>query len=379
MFTRFTKLTDVADDSIFLFGARQTGKTTLIKSLFPHARYYDLLQSNEYERLSRSPWLLREELENVVTDEPIIIDEIQKIPALLDEVHWLIANKGLRFILTGSSARKLRRGGANLLGGRALWNQLFPLVSAEIDDFDLDKAINNGMLPRHYLADNAKKRLQGYVGVYLKEEIMAESVVRNLPSFSRFLEAAALTSGEMVVYNNIANDCGVSAKTVKEYFNILVDTMFGYYVPAYSKTVKRRLIQAPRFYLFDVGVTNYLLKRGRLEQGSPEYGHALEQLLILEMLAYLNYTDSEAELSYWRTSSNIEVDAVLGDAKVAIEIKSTKEAQSKDMKGLKVFSEEHPQARLILVSHDARPRLHNGVEVMPVKYFLSQLWSGKIV
>ena len=379
MFTRFTKLSDVADDSIFLFGARQTGKTTLIKSLFPHARYYDLLQSNEYERLSRSPWVLREELENVVTDEPIIIDEIQKIPALLDEVHWLIANKGLRFILTGSSARKLRRGGANLLGGRALWNQLFPLVSAEIDDFDLDKAINNGMLPRHYLASNAKKRLQGYVGVYLKEEIMAESVVRNLPSFNRFLEAAALTSGEMVVYNNIANDCGVSAKTVKEYFNILVDTMFGYYVPAYSKTVKRRLIQAPRFYLFDVGVTNYLLKRGRLEQGSPEYGHALEQLLILEMLAYLNYTDSEAELSYWRTSSNIEVDAVLGDAKVAIEIKSTKEAQSKDTKGLKVFSEEHPQARLILVSHDARPRLHNGVEVMPVKYFLSQLWSGKIV
>ena len=378
MFTRFTKLSDVADDSIFLFGARQTGKTTLIKSLFPHARYYDLLQSNEYERLSRSPWLLREELENVVTDEPIIIDEIQKIPALLDEVHWLIANKGLRFILTGSSARKLRRGGANLLGGRALWNQLFPLVSAEIDDFDLDKAINNGMLPRHYLASNAKKRLQGYVGVYLKEEIMAESVVRNQPSFNRFLEAAALTSGEMVVYNNIANDCGVSAKTVKEYFNILVDTMFGYYVPAYSKTVKRRLIQAPRFYLFDVGVTNYLLKRGRLEQGSPEYGHALEQLLILEMLAY-NYTDSEAELSYWRTSSNIEVDAVLGDAKVAIEIKSTKEAQSKDTKGLKVFSEEHPQARLILVSHDARPRLHNGVEVMPVKYFLSQLWSGKIV
>lgn len=235
------------------------------------------------------------------------------------------------------------------------------------------------MLPRHYLAVNAKKRLQGYVGVYLKEEIMAESIVRNLPSFSRFLEAAALTSGEMVVYNNIANDCGVSAKTVKEYFSILVDTMLGYYVPAYSKTVKRKLIQAPRFYLFDVGVTNYLLKRGHLENGSPEYGHVLEQFVILEMTAYLHYTDSEEALSYWRTSSNIEVDAILGDAKVAVEIKSTKEARPKDMKGLKAFSEEHPQARLILVSQDANPRVHDGIEIMPVKYFLSQLWSGKIV
>lgn len=278
-----------------------------------------------------------------------------------------------------SSARKLRRSGVNLLGGRALWNRLFPLVSAEIQDFDLDRALNNGMLPRHYLAVNAKKRLQGYVGVYLKEEIMAESIVRNLPSFSRFLEAAALTSGEMVVYNNIANDCGVSAKTVKEYFSILVDTMLGYYVPAYSKTVKRKLIQAPRFYLFDVGVTNYLLKRGHLENGSPEYGHVLEQFVILEMTAYLHYTDSEEALSYWRTSSNIEVDAILGDAKVAVEIKSTKEARPKDMKGLKAFSEEHPQARLILVSQDANPRVHDGIEIMPVKYFLSQLWSGKIV
>lgn len=219
-----------------------------------------------------------------------------------------------------SSARKLRRSGVNLLGGRALWNRLFPLVSAEIQDFDLDRALNNGMLPRHYLAVNAKKRLQGYVGVLL-----------------------------------------------------------GYYVPAYSKTVKRKLIQAPRFYLFDVGVTNYLLKRGHLENGSPEYGHVLEQFVILEMTAYLHYTDSEEALSYWRTSSNIEVDAILGDAKVAVEIKSTKEARPKDMKGLKAFSEEHPQARLILVSQDANPRVHDGIEIMPVKYFLSQLWSGKIV
>lgn len=376
---RFTKLTDAQDDTIFLFGARQTGKTTLIKTLFPNARYYDLLQSNEYERLNRNPWLIREELQNYEGNEVVIIDEIQKIPAILDEVQWLIVNKGIRFVLTGSSARKLRRGGANLLGGRALWNQLFPLVSAEIDDFDLGKAVNDGMLPRHYLTNNAKKRLQGYVGVYLQEEIIAESVVRNLPSFNRFLEVAALTSGEMVVYNNIAADCGVSAKTIKEYFNILVDTMFGYFIPAYSKVIKRKLIQAPRFYLFDVGVTNYLMKRHHLESGSPEFGHALEQFIILELIAYLHYTNNENQLSYWHTCSNIEVDAILGDAKVAIEIKSTREAQSKDTKGLKAFSEEHPEARLILISQDVYPRLHNGIEIMPVTHFLKQLWSGTII
>jgi predicted AAA+ superfamily ATPase len=329
--------------------------------------------------LNRRPALLRDELLGCEEKELIIIDEIQKIPQLLDEVHWLIVNKNLRFILSGSSARKLRRTGANMLGGRALWNVLYPLVSAEIPDFNLIRAVNNGMLPRHYLVENARKRLQAYVGIYLREEIKAEALVRNLSSFNRFLEAAASTNGEMVNYQNIATDCGVSANTVREYFSILTDTMLGYMIPAFRKTVKRRLVQAPRFYYFDVGIVNYLLNRKNLLPGSADFGHAFEHFIVQEIIAYLGYSDNENALSYWRTSGGVEVDAILGDARVAIEIKSTPEIQVRHLKGLSTFAAEHPQARLLAVSLDPNFRLTNGVEVMPVGYFLKQLWAGKIV
>ena len=378
MISRFLKLQDAEYDSVFFFGARQTGKTTLLKQLFPKARYYDLLLSEEFGRFSRHPELLREELLELPVGELVIIDEIQKIPALLDEVHWLMVNRDLRFILTGSSARKLKRSGANLLGGRAIVNNLFPLVSAELEDFDIDRAINNGLIPRHYLVKDASKRLQGYIGTYLKVEIMDEALVRNLPSFSRFLEAAALSSGEMLVYNNIAADCGVSAVTVKSYFEILTDTLFGYYVPAYTKVVKRKLIQAPKFYLFDVGVTNCLMHRGHLQQGSPEYGHAFEHLVMQELVAYLGYQQRLGELSYWRTGSGIEVDAVLGDAAVGIEIKSSVEVRDSQLKGLRSFGEDYPQARLVAVSLDPYRRRKENIEIIPVREFLSDLWAGKV-
>ena len=378
MIDRYLTLSDANEDSIFFFGARQTGKTTLLKQLFPSARYYDLLKSNEFERLSRSPYLLREELQDCPENELVIIDEIQKLPVLLDEVHWLIVNCNLRFILTGSSARKLRRTGVNLLGGRALVNYLFPLVSTELNDFDLNRALNNGMIPRHYLITDASKRLAGYVGVYLQTEIIQEALVRNLPSFNRFLEAAALTDGEMVVYSNIAADCGVSTVTVKSYFEILADTLFGFYVPAYTKTIKRKLIQAPKFYLFDVGVTNYLLKRGHLKQGSPEYGHAFEHFIIQELRAYLGYNGKQDALSYWRTGSGIEIDAVLGDAEVGLEIKSSTEVKGHQLKGLLSFGQDYPNARLIIVSLDLNPRRKDNIEIMPYKDFLKELWLGKI-
>lgn len=379
MFTRFFKMQDAESESIFLWGARQTGKSTLLKKLFPDAHYIDLLKADEFERFNRRPELLREQLTLVPEGVLIIIDEVQKIPQLLDEVHWLMTNKNLRFILCGSSARKLKRSGANLLGGRALRNVLHPLVSAEIPDFDIHRAINNGLLPRHYLVENAQKRLQAYVGDYLQEEIRAEALTRNLSSFTRFLEVAALSCGEMLNYNNIASECGVSAPTVKEYFSILEETMIGYTVPAFVKTIKRRVILAPRFYYFDVGLTNYLLKRRDLRQGSPEFGKAFEQLIIQELVAYLSYTENENRLAYWRTVSGYEVDAVLGDAQVAIEIKSTTELQSHHTKGLKAFSEEHPQARLLAVTFDPNPRLMNGIEVLPAKMFLEKLWKGEIV
>ena len=285
MLQRILQLNDVKDDSLFLWGPRQTGKSTLLKTLFPEAPYYDLLKSEEYTKYKLKPSLLREECEMLDAGSVVIIDEVQKIPALLDEVHWLIVNCDIHYIRCGSSARKLRREGANLLGGRALRKTMHPLVSAEIPDFDIDKAVNGGMLPRHYLVANPQKRLQAYIGDYLQQEIIAEALVRNLDSFTRFMEVAALSDGEMVNYTKIASECGVSSKTVKEYFAILDETLVGFSVPAYSKVVKRRVQVSPKFYYFDVGVANYLLRRSNLKRGTAEYGHAFEHLIIQEIVA----------------------------------------------------------------------------------------------
>ena len=371
------------EDSIFLWGARQTGKSTLLMQRFPEAKYYDLLESDLYERFRRQPSLLRNELSMIDSKTLIIIDEIQKIPELLDEVHWLMSRRNMRFVLSGSSARKLRKCGANLLGGRAIRQQLFPFVSAEIPDFNLSRAINNGMLPRHYLIENPAKRLQAYVGDYLREEIKEEALTRNIASFSRFLETAAINDGEILNYNNIATDCGVSAPTVKEYFSILEETLIGYTLPAYTKTVKRRMIQASKFYIFDIGVVNYLTHRKNLQPGSIDYGHALEHLIVQEIMAYLSYTESELQVAYWRTASGFEVDIVISEPysneiKCAIEVKSCQEVQNRHLKGLRALHEEHPQCRLVCISHDMAPRMtEDGIEIWPVEDFLKQQWNGK--
>jgi predicted AAA+ superfamily ATPase len=377
-FVRVQKIVDAQEDSVFLWGARQVGKSTLVKSVYPNAKIYDLLKSDEYTRLLRRPQLLREELLSFGEETLVVIDEIQKIPQLLDEVHWLIVNRGIRFILCGSSARKLKRIGTNLLGGRAMSVKLYPLVSAEIPDFDLVRGINHGMLPRHYLAANPKKRLEAYIGTYLKEEIQDEAVVRQLAAFNRFLDVAAQSNGEIINYKNIAQDCGVSAVTVKEYFAILQQTLIGYMLPAFTDSKKRRAITAPKFYYFDVGVANHLLHRSNLQQGSVDFGHAFEHLMIQELIAYLSYSESDEHLSYWRTASGYEVDVVIGNGRVAIEFKSSEEVQSKHTKGLKAFSEEYADARLIVVSMDVNPRMLNGVEILPAMDFLKLLWAGKI-
>lgn len=378
MLSRKINLSDVENDSVFLWGARQTGKSTLLKMIFPDTFYVDLLKSDEFERYNRRPSLLREELNLLPENELVIIDEIQKIPSLLDEVHWLITNRNLRFVLSGSSARKMRRSGANLLGGRAVRKYLYPFVSSEIPDFDIVRACNNGMLPRHYLVADATNRLHAYVGDYLQEEIKAEALTRNLSTFSRFMEIAALSNGEIVNYNNIASECGVSSPTVKEYFSILEETLIGYTIPTFTRKVKRRVIKSPKFYYFDVGVANFLLKRTYMHPGSPEFGHAFEHFIMQEIIAYLGYCKPLEGVTYWRTSSGYEVDAILGNAEVAIEIKSTEEVQSHHTKGLKAFSEEFPDAKLIIVSMDKKPRLLNKIEVYPVLSFLDKLWRQEI-
>lgn len=369
----------INDESVFLFGARQTGKTTLLKKQFPNAIYFDLLQTDVLNRFRQRPALLRESLEQANEGSLVIIDEIQQIPELLNEIHWLITNKQIRFILCGSSARKLKRQGVNTLGGRAVPQYLFPFVSCEIPDFNIDRAVNSGMIPRHYMKENPASLLKAYVGVYLREEIQAESLVRNLTGFSRFLEIAAMTDGEIVNYLNIASDCGVSANTVKEYFQILEDTLVGYMIPAFTKKAKRKVVQSPRFYLFDVGVTNYLLGRTNLRRGTTDYGHAFEHIVIQELVAYLNYTDNPNKLSYWRTYTQVEVDVILGEAKVAIEIKSAEEVLPKHLKGLKSFADEHPDCRRIIVSLDRFNRVVDGIEHIYVYDFFKKLWSHDII
>ena len=379
MINRILNLDNEHNDSTFVWGARQVGKTTLIRETYPDAIFYDLLQAKDFERLLRNPSLLGEELAMLGSNDMVVIDEVQKIPQLLDEVHSLIFRKNIRFILSGSSPRKLKRYGANLLGGRALKSILYPLVSAEIPDFDIHKAVRYGTLPRHYLIADPWKRLGAYIGVYLNEEIREEALSRNLRIFSRFMEMAAFSNGEILVYKNIAQDCGIDYRTVKDYFEILVDTLVGYIVPSFTRTQKRRSIQAPKFYYFDVGVANYLRNRRNVQLGSVDFGQAFEHFIIQELTAYLGYNEKTEQLSYWRTSSGYEVDAIIGDGRIAIEIKSVEETQSRHLKGLKAFREEFPECRLIAVSFDARPRIVNDVEVYPATEFLKKLWNHEIV
>ncbi len=378
MYHRVFNIEEQLDEGMFLFGARQVGKSTLLKERFPHAIYYDLLKSNVRRRLKRNPETFREALASKPAGTLVVVDEIQKVPDLLDEVHWLMVNKGLFFILSGSSARKLKRSGANTLGGRAEPRTLFPLVWPEVDDFEIDRAVQNGMIPRHYMVADATDRIEGYVDVYLKEEIQEEALVQDIDVFSRFMEVAAISDGEMINYENIASDCGIAAKTVKAYFQILKDTLIGYEIPAYRKVIKRRLVQAPRFYYFDVGLTNYLLGRNSLKRGTADYGHAFEHYVIQEIIAYKGYSRSREIISYWHTYTHIEVDIIIGDAKVAVEIKSCEEVKTKHKSGLKAFKEEHPDARLILVSLDPITRISDDIELLYVTDFFKMLWDGEI-
>jgi len=381
MFDRVLSFDRVAKQSCFLWGARQTGKSTLLRRRFPAALFYDLLLASEFRRLSANPGLLREEcIAAGRKSGPIIIDEIQKLPALLDEVHSLISREGFRFILCGSSARKLIRGGGNLLGGRAVRLELFPLTSAEIPGFSLDRALNHGLLPSHYLSDDSGPLLEAYVGEYLKEEILAESLTRNLPAFQRFLEVASLSNGQVVNFASIARDVGLSAPGVRGYFEILVDTLIGCWVPAWRKRAKRRVVESPRFYFFDMGLVNELAHRGPLRPGSAEYGAVFEHFIFMELRAYAGYRAGRVPIAYWHTASGFEVDFVLGDAALAIEVKSAENPTSDHLKGLRAWKEEQKKSRCLLVCRAPRARkTEDGIEVMPWPSFLKQLWAGDLL
>ena len=371
--------------SAFLWGARKTGKSTYLKERFPDSLVYDFLKTDLFFEVSKNPAVLRERIlakDSKVLGKPIILDEVQKVPQVLDEVHWLIENKGLRFILCGSSARKLKRGHANMLGGRAWRYELFPLVSQEIGKVDLLRALNHGMIPLHYLQDDTdcKKSLGAYIQDYLREEVFAEGLTRNIPAFSRFFDAFGYSHGEVTNYCNIARDCGIDSKTVKEYYQILVDTLLAVRVEPFKKKQSRQVItKASKYYMFDVGVAGFLTKRYLAEQRGTEFGKAFEHFMLMEMVAYKSYSGGDFAINFWRTKTGLEVDFVIGEGETAIEIKSSGRIDGKDLNGLDAFVRTYSPKRSIVVCNEKEKRIHSKIELLPWQVFLEQLWAGKII
>ncbi|MFI4918549.1 MAG: ATP-binding protein [Legionellales bacterium] len=390
MFDRIMKIQIPEKQSFFLWGARQTGKSSYLATHYPDSLSYDLLDTQLLLLFTQSPHLLREQLLKQSKDKlklPVIIDEIQKVPDLLNEIHLLIEKHQLQFILCGSSARKLKTQATNLLGGRAWIYHFYPLVYPEIPDFDLLRALQHGLLPKHYLSapEFIQKHLQSYINVYLTDEIRNEGLVRNLAGFARFLETAGLCNNEMINMSNIARDCHVSRNTVEGYFQILIDTMLGTFIYPYHQKVKRDLLVAtPKFYFFDVGVANYLAKREVLQLKGDAAGKSLEHYILMELMAYRGLQQKRFDIHYWRTKTGLEVDFILGDASVAIEVKISGQVHAQDLRGLIAFCEEHPETQALVVSQDLAPRKlvindKIAIDILPWRCFVTQLWAHEVI
>lgn len=381
-YKRVLKIELPQKQSAFLWGARKTGKSTYLKENFKESVYIDFLLTDLMYEYTIRPSTLRERL--LVNEQakkiPVILDEVQKVPGILDEVHWLIENTEMNFILCGSSARKLIKNQSNLLGGRAWRYEMFPLVYPEVDDYNLLQALTRGLIPSHYTQTQYKKSLKAYCNDYLKEEVFNEGLTRNIPAFSRFFESLGYSHGEMTNYANIARECGIDAKTVKEYYQILIDTLLGYFVLPYKKNQNRQVItKTPKFYLFDVGIAGYLTKRHLTELKGEQFGRAFEHLIFLEINAYRSLNDLDFPINYWRTKTGIEVDFILGDAETAIEVKGKNRIDNTDLRGLKTFAEECKSKQLIIVCNENEPRKVDNILILPWKTFFEKLWANKII
>lgn len=364
------------ENSFFLFGPRATGKSFWIKHSFPKTKIFDLLDSDVYDRLLRRPRQLSEEIDEKET--LVVIDEIQKLPKLLDEVHRLIEERHIRFLLTGSSARKLKRGGANMLAGRAWRAQFFPFVSAEIPDFNLLRFLNFGGLPRVYLSSKPFEELKAYVQLYVREEVKNEALTRKMENFVRFLDVMAASNGQEVNYQSLASDSGVPARTIENYIDILKDTLLGFELLPFTFTSKRKAISRSKFYFFDPGVSNYISKKLPMSEGSSSFGDSFEHWIILELRAYLSLARLDFPLYYWRTTLKDEVDLIVGN-EIAIEIKSTEQVHDKHLKGLKKLREEGKLKSYFIISRDPVSRTIDGIKAFNYQDFLALLWSGKII
>lgn len=380
---RYLKIDLPVGQSAFLWGPRKVGKSTLLRKLFPDSKVYDFLDTDLFFRFSKRPSLLAEELAALPADQvrkPVILDEVQKIPHILDEVHRLIENSGIQFILCGSSARKLKRGQANLLGGRAWRYELFPLVTPELKTWTLSDVLNKGMIPSHLSQPDAKRSLRAYVQDYLMEEVFQEGLVRNIPSFSRFFDSVGFSHGEMTNYLNISRDCGVDSKTVREYYQILVDTLMGTMIDPFKKRQTRQVItRTPKFYLFDTGVAGIITRRTILEERGEQFGKAFEHFILNEIVASRSYLNLDFEIGYWRTKTGLEVDFILGDGEVAIEVKGTNRIDSKDLTGIRTFHQELKPRKSIVVCNEPVQRKAGEIHIMPVRQFLRALWEKEII
>lgn len=368
----------VAKKSHFLFGPRGVGKSSLIQHSFGNEILtIDLLNSEIYMRLLENPSRLESMI--ALRQSPlVVIDEVQRVPELLNEVHRLIENLHIVFLLTGSSARKLKKQGVNLLAGRARQAELYPLTYHEFEQFNLKKYLQYGGLPMVALSDEPIEDLDAYVYTYLEQEIRAEALVNKLPAFSRFLELSALTSGTTLNFSSIASDAGVSGMTLREYYQILEDTFLGFCIKPWHHAIKRKAIATAKFYYFDTGVKNRLAKIQSIPDQSDLFGQAFEQFIAMELRAYISYARNKAELCFWRTQDGHEVDFII-DAHIAIEVKATQKVSNKHLKGLKYVMEEHQLKKYYLVSQDPIAMLEGGIFILPWEDFIKRLWDGEII
>ncbi len=382
-FSRLLNIELPPRQSAFLWGPRKTGKSTYLKDKFPDSLVYDFLKTDLFLEFSKKPALLREQLiakDPELLKPPVILDEVQKVPQILDEVHWLMENSNLQFILCGSSARKLKRGKANLLGGRAWRYEMFPFVTVELDKLSLLRILNRGLVPSHYLQENYSKSLRSYTQDYLKEEVFDEGLTRNVPAFSRFFDAMGFTHGELTNFSNIARECGVDSKTVKEYYQILKDTLLGDFVEPFKKRQNRQVItKTSKFYLFDVGVAGAITRRRIVQERGVDFGKAFEHFILMELRAYASYSEVYYGINFWRTKSGMEVDFVLGGGEVAIEVKGSSRIENKHLRSLKAFMETYSPRNAMLVCNEKQERVVGKIRIIPWRNFLQDLWGGRII
>ncbi|MEI6389249.1 MAG: AAA family ATPase [Spirochaetota bacterium] len=373
----------LAERSLFLLGPRQTGKSSYIREELNGlaALSWNLLDRGLLLRTLSDPGLLRREIEaRELRDCVVFIDEIQKCPELLDEVQLLIEERGIRFLLTGSSARKLRTAGTNLLGGRARTRHFHPFTWFEVrgEGFSIERVMERGLLPPHWPSPSPDEDLAAYVDTYLTEEIAAEGLSRNLPAFARFLQTAAASNARMINYTNIANDAQLPRQTVKLWFQVLVDTLLGYELPAFRTAVKRKSIETAKFFFFDIGVVRTLRRIAPVLPGTGDFGEFFEHFIFMELRAWIDFRSPRTQLSYWRSKSGYEVDFLLNE-EVAIEVKATARVSDSDLAGLKALREEGRLLRFMVVCRQERPELRDGIEIMPWEYFLQALWAGSLL